>query len=80
MTQNNGDGQIERAQVIITVTDPLAMSMEIQVLTPTIDYALNMLEQARRNLEAEYNKAKHIEMIAEAEQQGRASRLVVGES
>lgn len=80
MENNGSDTKVVQSQVIITVTDPLTMAMSIQVITPTIDYALNMLEQARRNLEAEYNKAKHMEMLAEVEQQSRASRLVIGDS
>jgi hypothetical protein len=70
----------DNPQVVITVVDLATMALNVTVTAPTLDYALNMLEQAKRNLQAEYNKAKHMEMMAELGQGQAKPHIVLGEA
>ena len=54
--QGNGDGvqreQSAQPHLIITVTDAQQFTLRISGQYPSLDYALNMLDQARRELDA----------------------------
>jgi hypothetical protein len=45
-------------QILITVTDPFAFTLKIAGQFPSLDYALNMLDQARRELDSQWRTEK----------------------
>lgn len=52
----NGAAATEQAapHLVIQVADPLLFTLQIGGQFPSLDYALNMLDQARRELEAQW--------------------------
>lgn len=51
----NGDrGQSANNYITITVTDPVEFKVHLSGTFPNLDYALHMLDQARRELEAQW--------------------------
>lgn len=51
---NGARGQEVQPHIVITVTDKDIFKVNIGGMFPTLDYALNMLDQARRELEAQW--------------------------
>jgi len=63
--QHNGNGHAQAPgattslpSITITVIDPVNMLLAVSGAYPTLDYALNMLDQARRELEAQWRLAR----------------------
>lgn len=72
MSENgNGNGVQAQAgpQLIITVTDLAEFKLGVSGTYPSLDYALNMLDQARRELEAGWRVQRmQIELQKRADQ------------
>ena len=63
--QHNGNGHAQAPgttaslpTITITVLDSVNMLLAVSGAYPTLDYALNMLDQARRELEAQWRLAR----------------------
>ncbi|HZD31611.1 MAG TPA: hypothetical protein VE779_08110 [Candidatus Angelobacter sp.] len=56
-SSGNGNGAAATAaapHIVITVADMVTFSVQLQVNCPSLDYALNMLAQATREIEAQW--------------------------
>ena len=68
-----------RPSITIAVSDLPTMALKLIVSDnmPTIDYALNMLAQATRVLEAERRKQEVLDMVREQQKNERVAQLIV---
>ena len=68
-----------RPSITLNITDLPTMKMQLVISDnmPTIDYALNMLAQATRVLEAERRKQEVLDMVREQQQNERVAQLIV---
>ena len=75
MGHENGDGgrgQEVQPHITITVTDSALFTITIAGMFPTLDYALNMLDQARREIDSRWR----LERAQSAMQQVADQQLV----
>lgn len=82
MSESNGnptrkDNGTETApnQIIITVADQFAFTLTIAGQFPSLDYALNMLDQARRELESQWRTNKALALQSKLAEQRQANAI-----
>lgn len=74
----NGEAQAEALRlphIIIAVEDPAMFRLSVKGSYPNLDYAMNMLDQVRRELESQWRLARLQQMQAQAMEQARAQAI-----
>lgn len=69
------DGQARHPHLVITVTDVGTGAMQIDGDVPTVDYAINMLQQALREYEAQWRMARMAVMQQQQIMQAENERI-----
>lgn len=62
-------------RVIITITDVVNFKMDVGGSFPSLDYALNMLEQAKRELDSQWRRAKALQLQQELAERAQADAI-----
>jgi hypothetical protein len=77
-TENGHDtrGQSANPHLVITVTDRDLFKLDVGGQFPTLDYALNMLDQARRELEAQWRLQRAQQVMQKAADQALANQVM----
>ena len=66
---NGARGQEVQPHLVITVTDKDIFKLTVEGMFPTLDYALNMLDQARRELESQWRIQRAQQMMQQTADQ-----------